>query len=192
MDNIVKEEGPLGTFPYMDVTIAGVDQEDHHKNDTAFRNMIKRRNITLNESKSITSVPVINILGYRVGYNSIQPDPERLRPLQEYPPPSNPTSLHRALGMFAYYAKWIPQFSDKIRPLAECVSFPISKGALVSFCSLKEELSKVTLSAIIEDVPFVVKCDASDVAVSASLINMEGQYLSCPKDYQGTNVDNLR
>ena len=192
MDNIVKEEGPLGTFPYMDVTIAGVDQEDHHKNDTAFRNMIKRRNIILNESKSITSVPVIDILGFRVGYNSIQPDSGRLRPLQEYPPPSNPASLRRALGMFAYYANWIPQFSDKIIPLAECVSFPLSKGALVSFCSLKEELSKVTLSAINEDVPFLVECDASDVAVSASLINMEGQYLSCPKDYQGTSVDNLQ
>ena len=174
MDNIVKEEGLFGTFPHVDnVTIAGVDQEDHDKNDIAFRKLIKHRNITLNESKFITSVPVIDILGYRVGYN-IQLDPERLHPLQEYPPPSNPASLSRALGMFAYYAKWIPQFSDKIKPFAECVSFPLSKSALASFCSLKEEHSKVTLSAINEDVPFVVECDASDVAISASL-NQHGR-----------------
>ena len=167
MENIVKEEGLLGTFPYMDhVTIAGIDQEDHNKNDIAFRNMIKRQNITLNESKSITSVPVIDILWYQVGYNSNQPDPERLRPLQEYPPPSNPASLHRALGMFAYYAKWILQFLDKIRPLAECVLFPLSESVLASFWSLKEELSKVTPSVNNEDVPFVVECDASDVAIS--------------------------
>ena len=44
MDNIVKEEGLLGTFPYMDnVTIAGVDQEDHDKNDILFPKMIKCR-----------------------------------------------------------------------------------------------------------------------------------------------------
>ena len=175
MDNIVKEEVLLVTFPYMDnVIIAGVDQEDHDKSDIPFRNMIKRQNITFNESKFITSVPMINILGYRVGYSSIQPDPERLCPLQEFPPPSNPTSLRRALGIFAYYAKWIPQFSDKIRPLAECVSFPLSKSALASFCSLTEELSKVTLSAINEDVPFVIECDVSDVAISASL-NQHGR-----------------
>ena len=71
--------------------------------------------------------------------------------------------------MFAYYAKWIPQFLDKIRPLAECLLFSLSKSALASFCSLKEELSKVTLSAINEGVPFIVECDASDVAISASL-----------------------
>ena len=76
--------------------------------------------------------------------------------------------------MFAYYAKWIPQFLDKIRPLAECLLFPLSKSALASFCSLKEELSKVTLSAINEDVPFIVECDASDVAISASL-NQHGR-----------------
>ena len=128
----------------------------------------------MNESRSITSVPVINILGYRVGYNSIQQDPEGLRPLQEYPPPSNPASLCRALGMFTYYAKWIPQFLDEIRPLAECVLFPRSKSALASFYSLKEKLSKVTLSAINEDVPFTVECDASDVAMSASL-NQHGR-----------------
>ena len=76
--------------------------------------------------------------------------------------------------MFAYYAKWIPQFLDKIRPLAECLLFPLSKSALASFCSLKEELSKVTLSAINEDVPFIVECDTSDVAISASL-NQHGR-----------------
>ena len=76
--------------------------------------------------------------------------------------------------MFAYYTKSIPQLLDKIRPLAECLLFPLSKSALASFCSLKEELSKVTLSAINEDVPFIVECDASDAAISASL-NQHGR-----------------
>ena len=175
IDNVVTQEGLKNTFPYLDnITVAGVDQADHDRNVTAFLEVIKRRNITLNESKSVHSVPVIDILGYRLSHQSIKPDPERLQPLHEYPPPSNVPSLRRALGMFAYYAKWIPQFSDKIRPLADTTSFPLDKETLASFNSLKNELARVALSPIDEDIPFVVECDASDVAISASL-NQNGR-----------------
>ena len=170
IDNVISQEGLKDTFPYLDnVTIAGVDQADHDRNVAAFLEMTKRRNISLNASKTVHSAPVIDILGYRIGHNSIQPDPERLRPLQQYPPPSNASSLRRAIGMFAYYARWIPQFSDKIRPLTDTVSFPLDQKALASFNALKDELARVALSPINEDIPFVVECDASDVAISATL-----------------------
>ena len=76
--------------------------------------------------------------------------------------------------MFAYYSKCIPQFSDKIRPLADTESFPLDRNALASFNALKNELSHYALSQIDEDIPFVVECDASDVAISASL-NQNGR-----------------
>ena len=139
--------------------------------------MTKRQNIALNASKSVHSVPVIDILGYRISHNSIKPDPERLQSLQEYPPPSNVSSLRRALGMFAYYARWIPQFADKIRPLADTVSFPLDQKALASFNTLKDKLARAALSPINEDIPFVVECDASDVAISASL-NQNGRHVA--------------
>ena len=106
---------------------------------------------------------------YRISHNCIKPDPERLRPLLEFPPPKNTASLKQALGMFAYYAKWIPQFSNKIRPLAESESFPLTGKALTSFDRLKKKLGEVVLSTIDEDTPFVVECDACEVAISASL-----------------------
>ena len=67
-----------------------------------------------------------------------------------------------------------PQFSDKIRPLAGTVSFPLDQKALASFNALKDELAQVTLSPINEDIPFVVECDVSDVTISASL-NQNGR-----------------
>ena len=103
------------------------------------------------------------------GYGNISPDSERIRPLQEFPPPTTLASLRRALGMFSYYAKWISHFSDKIRPLVDTKSFPLSDSALSAFQLLKKEFGVVTLSSIDEDVPFVVECDASQVAISATL-----------------------
>ena len=54
-------------------------------------------------------MPEISILGYRVGYGTMKPDPERLKPLRELPPPATRKTLQRAMGLFAYYLKWIPR-----------------------------------------------------------------------------------
>jgi len=60
--------------------------------------------------------------------------------------------------MFAYYAKWIEHFVDKVRPLAEATNFPLSGDALNSFKLLKSELANVVLHSIDELAPFVVEC----------------------------------
>jgi len=31
--------------------------------------------------------------------------------------PENPKALERVMGMFAYYSKWLPRFSDPALPL---------------------------------------------------------------------------
>ena len=103
MDDLVNEEGLKDTFPYLDnVSIGGVDEVDLKRNYLAFQEMIKRRNITLNNAKTVQNALSIDTLGYRISQNSTKPDPEQLRPLLEFPPPSNAVSFKRALGMFAY------------------------------------------------------------------------------------------
>jgi hypothetical protein len=90
MDKLVEEENLNDTFPYLDnITIAGHTKEEHDKNVKIFLEIVHKRNITLNESKTISSVSAINVLGYLVGNGVIKPDMDRLQPLQEYPPPVN-------------------------------------------------------------------------------------------------------
>ena len=90
------------------------------------------------------------------------------------PPPASSKSLQRALGFFAYYAKWVPGFSDKIHILKTTKSFPLDQKQLNSFRDLKKAIASATLSAVDEASEFVVECDASDVAVSATL-NQNGR-----------------
>ena len=114
MDALVEEDGLKGTFPYLDnVTVGGNCQEEHDENVSQFLQSIRKRGLRLNQNKTISSVSCINILGYSVGNGIIKPDPERLKPLLELPAPHNAKSLKRALGMFAYYAKWIVNFSKQ-------------------------------------------------------------------------------
>ena len=80
MDKIIEEEKLMDTFSYLDdITVAGHTQEEHDTNVAAFMEVIHRRNLTLNESKSVLSSSTINILGYLIGNGVVRPDPERLR-----------------------------------------------------------------------------------------------------------------
>ena len=144
------------------VTIAVRDQEEHDNNVMSFLAAIRRRNFTLNESKTIVSQKDIQILGYVVGNGIVKPDPERMRALNEFPPPNGCKSLRRVLGIFAYYVKWIGHFADQVRPLAEAKNFPLSGNALNFFKLLKSELANVALHSIDELAPFVVECDVSE------------------------------
>ena len=158
MYKMVDEEGLKDTFPYLDnITAAGRNQQEHDENMKNFQEAVQRRSLTLNESKSVESKASINILCYCVGDGVIKPEQERLRPLQDYPPPTNVDSLRRVVGMFA---TWTPNFSGKIQPLVNATSFPLDESALSAFDLLKKELERATLQSIDESQPFVVKSDA--------------------------------
>ena len=170
MDKFVEEESLKETFPYLDnITVAEHDQREHDDNVKKFREAVQRRQLTLNESKTVESKTSINLLGYCVGNGLIAPDQERLRPLREFPPPENLQSLKRVVGMFAYYAKWVPNFSEKMQPLSQATTFPLDGNALSAFTTLKKELEKASLHSIDESLPFIVETDASETALSATL-----------------------
>ena len=170
MVKFVQEENLKGTFPYLDnITICGKDQEDHDANLKEFLEAANRKNITYNEEKSVFSTTCLSILGYRIEGGEIRPDPERLRPLHELPVPHDVKSMNRCLGLFSYYSKWIPAFSDRVKPLSGCKLFPLSQEAVEAFESLKILIEKAVVTAIDENVPFEVETDASEVAIAATL-----------------------
>ena len=76
--------------------------------------------------------------------------------------------------MFSYYAKWGPDFSDTITALTNANVFSLGPTPLAAFNTLKKELERALLKPIDESHTFVVECDASEVAVSATL-NQDGR-----------------
>ena len=68
MDRIIAEEQLKDTFPYLDdITVAGSTQKEHDSNVAALLQVVSKRNLTLNVSKSVFSSSTINVLGYLIG-----------------------------------------------------------------------------------------------------------------------------
>ena len=170
MDDVIESHNLTGTFAYLDnITVVGKNQQEHDKNLQAFLDTAKALNLTFSDSKSIFSVIQISRLGYTISNGNIKPDAERFKPLIELPAPRNKKEKQRIVGMLAYYAKWIPCFSEKIRPLVQATKFPLPCDAISAFETLKNDLLKARLDRIDESAPFTVECDASDYATAAIL-----------------------
>ena len=175
IDNIISEEKLKDTFAFVDnVSICGKTKEEHDRNLDTFYKISDKYNITFNKSKSILSSTSITLLGYTVSHDNIQPDYERLKPLLEMPPPSNLKSQKRIVGMFSYYCKFIPNFSDKIRELSRNTQFPVPPAVLNAFQILKNDLKDAALVTVDPEETFVVETDASDFCIAASL-NQKGR-----------------
>ena len=175
MMKFVDENDLDASFPYLDnVTICGKDQEDHDANMEHFHEAAKRKNLCYNTQKCIFSTRRISVFRYIIEEGTIRPDPDRLRPLRELPIPHDSRSMSRCLGLFSYYSQWIPKFSDRIKPLASCKTFPRPSTAVEAFESLKKTIEDAVVTAIDETIPFEVETDASEVAIATTL-NQNGK-----------------
>ena len=178
IDDIIEKEKLQATYAYVDnITVCGKTQDEHDKNLKAFYEAAKKYDITFNEDKSILSVQSLNLLGYLIQHGEIRPDPDRLKPLMDLPLPTDKKSLQRVMGLFSYYAQWIPQYGEKAYHLNQAMKseeYPLNQKAIDSFHLLKNQLSQALRCTIQDDVPFTVETDASAHTIAATL-NQEGR-----------------
>ena len=87
----------------------------------------------------------------------------------ELPAPTDFASQRRIIGMFAYYSKWIRNFSEKIHPLNNNKKFPLPQDVLESFKSLKNDIKNASMATISPDIPFTVETDSSEHTIAATL-----------------------
>ena len=173
MNQFISENRLEATFSYLDdITICGKTREEHDANLSRFMDAAAKYNLKFNDAKSKLSQDTINVLGYQISNGELQPDPERLRPLLEFPVPQTSKALRRCVGLFAYYAKWVPNYSKKIRPLVESATFPLSSEAIEAFSVIKEDIARSVIKVVDTEVPFVLETDASDKAIAGTLLQL--------------------
>ncbi|XP_065678751.1 uncharacterized protein LOC136093613 [Hydra vulgaris] len=175
INEFIEKEGLLDTYAYLDnVTICGKTQEEHDLNLEKFLKSAKNINLTYNHDKCSFSQDKICILGYLIEEGKLKPDPSRLQPMKEMPPPHDAKSMKRIIGLFSYYSKWIPNFSDKIASLTKNTKYPLDHQCVNDFNQLKQDIANAVTDYVDENVPFEVETDASDIAIAA-VLNQNGR-----------------
>jgi len=87
----------------------------------------------------------INLLGYHISKGILQANPGNMKLVLDTPIPFNAKELQHMLGMFSYYAKWIPYYSEKIKPLVVLKKTPSEWWGIACFKYVKTDLSSATL-----------------------------------------------
>ena len=91
-----------------------------------------------------------------------------------------------AVSWFAYYAKWIVNFSSKARPLHLALKsniLPLSAEAVEAFDELHSSLGNVSLTCIRDDACFSIDRDASKHSLAATLNQADCPVVFFPELY---------
>ena len=86
--------------------------------------------------------------------------------------PENSSQLKRLLGFFAYNAKWIADYSNKVAPLLATqkqLAFPLNQASRLAIATLKKEVASAVLWLPRANEPLVLQTDASGTGIGATL-----------------------
>lgn len=175
MDRFIDENDLKETYAYLDdIIIGGKDKSEHDDNLKYFMKAASECGMTINTDKCQFGQESISFLGHFITNGTLKPDPERFKSLLEFPLPSTVKQLNRLVGLFAYYAKWIPKCSEIIKPLTEAKSSLAAKESLPQQAidaieKLKDLLIRSSLSIPDQTKNMTLETDASDIALGASL-----------------------
>jgi len=159
---------------YDDVLIFTPTFEEHSE---VLRELFKRlenANVKLNRSKCDLLLQSVHYLGFIVSSEGIKPDPEKIKSITEFKPPSNITEARSFIGICNFYRRYIKGFADIARPIHNTIrvkqKFARTPEAQRAMDELKEKLTSPPLLVHYHpDGKLTIRCDASGYGLGAIL-----------------------
>ena len=176
MDQIF--QGLTGVQCYLDdIIITGKSEEDHMKNLRAVLERIKEHGLRLCKEKCTFFQESIEYLGHIISRQGLHPSKKKVEAIQKIAEPTNVTELKSFLGMVVYFAKFLPQLSERAAPLNELLKkgtpWMWNSAKSAAFNGLKEDLmSMPVLMHFNPKLPLGLACDASSSGIGAVLFHI--------------------
>jgi len=156
-----------------DLLIYSKDRSEHEEHLKVVLKRLEEAGLRINEKKTALFQASIDFLGFNFSQKGIKPMPERVKTLIDLPPPKDDKTLRRYLGMFGFYQRCIPGYSDKsclLRELLRQPKFLWTEDHAQTFEALKQALiSAVELCYPAINASYLLTCDASSYAIGACL-----------------------
>jgi len=167
-------------FTYLDDhLIASKSMEEHLQHLSEFCAVLQDNGLTINPDKCVFASSSVKFLGHMISAAGIQPLPQHLAAIQDFPPPADIKQLQRFLGMVNFYRRFLPGIAGTLQPLTDLLkgspktlgwspsaaaAFEAAKAALVKTVPLSHPAPGATISLV---------TDASDSHVGGVLQQLE-------------------
>jgi len=141
--------------------------------DTVFTRL-RECGLKAKPSKCVLFKSPINFLGHLVSEDGIQPQPEKLEAIKNWPTPHCLRDVRAFYGLASYYRKFVKDFAAIAEPLSRLTKkntpFVWTDEAQKSFDKLKSALLATEILAYPRpDLPCLLDSDASNISVGAVL-----------------------
>ena len=102
-----------------DFLIHGEDQRDIDQKLRAVLNRSREVGLKFNLNKVKLRVPEVSYVGHILSSEGLKPDPEKVRAIDEMPPPTDKEGVLRILGTINYLDKFIEHNADLQGPMSQ-------------------------------------------------------------------------
>ena len=183
--NFILQECQSFSRAYIDdVAVFSGNWDDHISHLRTVFQQLQSAGLSVKLKKCQFGQSKVHYLGHRIGGGSIEPEPQKVQAVLNYPRPITKKDVRAFLGLIGYYRRFIPQFASVATSLSDLTKKGqpqiVDWGADQedAFKSLKDHLTHSPVLAVADpSVPFVLQTDASDRGIGAVLsqLNKEGQ-----------------
>lgn len=171
-----------------DVSIATPDLESHTKILGEVLHCVRSAGLELNLSKCRFAFTEIDYLGYLINERGIQPSRTYVKSIREYPVPTNTKEVQRCNGLFSYFRRFVPRFSQVAKPLTDLLRkdmrFNWNEQCDEAFGYLRDKLVESPILAIYDPKREIeLHCDASSHGFGAVLMQRQDDGVFHPVAY---------
>ena len=151
-----------------DIIVISLTFEQHLERLNVVFDRLRSANLKLKPSKCKLFQLKVKFLGSVVSAKGIEPDPEKLEAISDWPVPVNLTELRAFVGLASYYRRHVQGFSDIAKPLFELTKknrpFQWGPEQQTAFETLKDRLIKYpVLAPPLPEGKYIIDTDASDL-----------------------------
>ena len=116
-----------------DLLIASRSQTEHLTHLRQVFDWLSQYGIVINAQKSILGVGSVKFLGYLVDQNGIQPLPDKVEAIHNFPTPTTQKKMREYLGLVNFYRRFLPGCAKLLLPLTNLLSGKAKSNAPINW-----------------------------------------------------------
>ena len=198
-DSILRTHSQYAGAYIDDVAVGSSTWSDHLVHLNRVLLAFSEAGMTLKLAKCKFAHSKVKLVGHEVGSGMRSVIQGKVEAIQAIPEPSTKKLLRSFLGMCGFYRGYIPGFSGIALPLTELTKsrqshhMKFNEEQRAAFLSLKDKLCKsTTLYSPRWNEIFIIRTDASDYAVGASLSQTDDTGIDRPIAFASTKLSDVQ